>query len=75
MNFLPIIKFEFDSYCFIYTHTLLALVNDMSDPPKKSCIPTYLPTYRTVPRHRYIHVNLQHLPPTPRKLHILGKVR
>lgn len=44
MKFLPIIKFEFDSYYLKYIYTLLALVNDMSDPPKKSCTPTYLPT-------------------------------
>lgn len=74
MKFLPIIKLEFDSYYLIYKYTLLALVNDMSDPPNK-ILHTYLPTYRTSGRHRYIHVNLQHLPPTPRKLHILGKVR
>lgn len=44
MNFLPVIKFEFDSYCLIYIYILLVLVNDMSDPPKKTCTPTHLPT-------------------------------
>lgn len=73
MNFLPVIKFEFDSYYLIYKYTLFALANDMSGLPKKSCTPTYL--VPTVPRNRYIHVNLQHLPPTLRKLYILGKVR
>lgn len=50
MKFLPIIKFEFDSYCLIYTYILLALVNDMSGPPKESCTPTYLTYLPTVPQ-------------------------